>query len=57
MGLLAEATLPEGTRWIPKGIRLDYVAKVWFCTARRLRICTTARCGAISRTCGRTEAK
>lgn len=28
MGLLAEATLPEGTRWIPKGIRLDYVAKV-----------------------------
>ena len=28
MGLLAEATLPQGTRWIPKGIRLDYVAKV-----------------------------
>ena len=27
MGLLAEATLPEGTRWIPKGIQLDYVAK------------------------------
>ncbi|CAG7573568.1 uncharacterized protein DUF4442 [Barrientosiimonas humi] len=28
MGLLAEATTPRGMRWIPKGIRLDYLAKV-----------------------------
>ena len=28
MGLLAEATTPDDMRWIPKGIRLDYVAKV-----------------------------
>lgn len=27
MGLLAEATVPKGMRWIPKGIQLDYVAK------------------------------
>ena len=27
MGLLAEATTPDGMRWIPKGIQLDYVAK------------------------------
>ncbi|NHN54208.1 DUF4442 domain-containing protein [Calidifontibacter sp. DB0510] len=28
MGLLCEATVPRGMRWIPKGIRLDYLAKV-----------------------------
>ncbi len=28
MGLLAEATVAPGARWIPKGISLDYVAKV-----------------------------
>ena len=28
MGLLCEATTPKGMRWIPKGIRLDYSAKV-----------------------------
>jgi acyl-coenzyme A thioesterase PaaI-like protein len=28
MGLLCEATTPRGMRWIPKGIRLDYLAKV-----------------------------
>lgn len=28
MGLLAEATVPSGMRWIPKGIQLDYLAKV-----------------------------
>ncbi|WP_018155054.1 hotdog fold domain-containing protein [Demetria terragena] len=28
MGLLCEATTPKGMRWIPKGIRLDYLAKV-----------------------------
>lgn len=27
MGLLAEATVPEGQRWIPAGIELDYRAK------------------------------
>jgi len=27
MGLLAEATIPAGRRWIPKGIQLDYLAK------------------------------
>ncbi len=28
MGLLAEATVPSDARWIPRGIRLDYVTKV-----------------------------
>jgi acyl-coenzyme A thioesterase PaaI-like protein len=28
MGLLAEASVQPGTRWIPKGIQLDYIAKV-----------------------------
>lgn len=28
MGLLAEATVEKGARWIPKGIQLDYLAKV-----------------------------
>ncbi|GAB3579437.1 hotdog fold domain-containing protein [Calidifontibacter terrae] len=28
MGLLCEATVPAGMRWIPKGIELDYLAKV-----------------------------
>lgn len=28
MGLLAEATVAPGMRWIPKGIALDYLAKV-----------------------------
>ena len=28
MGLLAEATTPSSMRWIPKGIQLDYLAKV-----------------------------
>lgn len=28
MGLLCEATLPAGMRWIPRGIQLDYLAKV-----------------------------
>ncbi len=28
MGLLCEATTPKGMRWIPKGIQLDYLAKV-----------------------------
>jgi len=28
MGLLAEATVKPGTRWIPKGIQLEYLAKV-----------------------------
>lgn len=28
MGLLAEASVKPGTRWIPKGIRLDYLTKV-----------------------------
>lgn len=28
MGLLAEATVPDDARWIPRGIRLDYLAKV-----------------------------
>ncbi|NNG40474.1 DUF4442 domain-containing protein [Flexivirga sp. ID2601S] len=28
MGLLAEATVKPGTRWIPKGIELHYLAKV-----------------------------
>lgn len=28
MGLLCEATTPAGMRWIPKGIQLEYVAKV-----------------------------
>lgn len=28
MGLLAEATTPRSMRWIPKGIQLEYVAKV-----------------------------
>lgn len=27
MGLLAEATVQPGTRWIPRGIQLDYVTK------------------------------
>lgn len=27
MGLLAEATVPRGMRWIPKGMELSYVAK------------------------------
>lgn len=27
MGLLAEATVPAGMRWIPKGMQVDYVAK------------------------------
>lgn len=27
MGLLAEATVPQGRRWIPAGIRLDYLSK------------------------------
>ena len=27
MGLLAEATVPKGMRWIPKGMQVDYVAK------------------------------
>lgn len=27
MGLLAEATVKPGTRWIPKGIALDYITK------------------------------
>lgn len=28
MGLLCEATTPKGMRWIPKGIQLEYLAKV-----------------------------
>lgn len=28
MGLLCEATVPDGMRWLPKGIALDYHAKV-----------------------------
>lgn len=28
MGLLCEATTPKGMRWIPRGIQLDYIAKV-----------------------------
>ncbi len=28
MGLLCEATTPKGMRWIPRGIQLDYLAKV-----------------------------
>ncbi|GAB3707668.1 hotdog fold domain-containing protein [Mariniluteicoccus flavus] len=28
LGLLCEATVPTGMRWIPKGIALDYLAKV-----------------------------
>lgn len=28
MGLCAEATTPKGMRWLPKGIQLDYLAKV-----------------------------
>lgn len=28
MGLLCEATTPKGMRWIPKGIELEYLAKV-----------------------------
>lgn len=28
MGLLAEATVRPGTRWIPKGIQLEYITKV-----------------------------
>ena len=27
MGLLAEATVPEGHRWLPKGMEVDYLAK------------------------------
>lgn len=27
MGLLAEATVKPGTRWIPKGIQLEYITK------------------------------
>lgn len=27
MGALAEATVPPGRRWIPRGMRLDYTAK------------------------------
>jgi acyl-coenzyme A thioesterase PaaI-like protein len=27
MGALAEATVPAGKRWIPKGMRVDYVGK------------------------------
>ncbi|MCA1783557.1 MAG: DUF4442 domain-containing protein [Intrasporangiaceae bacterium] len=27
MGLLAEATVPRGMRWIPKGMEVSYVAK------------------------------
>src|SRR4051812_36491941 len=27
MGALAEATLPVGKRWIPKGMEVDYTAK------------------------------
>jgi hypothetical protein len=27
MGALAEATIPDQLRWIPKGMQLDYVAK------------------------------
>ncbi|GAB3262661.1 hotdog fold domain-containing protein [Arthrobacter pigmenti] len=28
MGLLAEATVAKGSRWIPRGIQLDYLVKV-----------------------------
>lgn len=28
MGLACEATVPEGMRWIPKGIQLEYITKV-----------------------------
>lgn len=28
MGLLAEASVKPGTRWIPKGIQLEYITKV-----------------------------
>ncbi|MBO1768407.1 hotdog fold domain-containing protein [Allobranchiibius sp. GilTou38] len=28
LGLLCEASVPAGMRWIPKGIELDYLAKV-----------------------------
>ncbi len=37
MGLLCEASVPAGMRWIPRGIRLEYVAKVPYdvrCEAR-----------------------
>lgn len=37
MGLLAEASVQPGTRWIPKGIELEYLGKVTgavTCTAR-----------------------
>ncbi|WP_338748001.1 hotdog fold domain-containing protein [Janibacter alittae] len=27
MGLLAEATCPGGMRWLPRGLRVDYLAK------------------------------
>lgn len=27
MGLLAEATVPEGYRWLPKGMEVEYLAK------------------------------
>jgi acyl-coenzyme A thioesterase PaaI-like protein len=27
MGALAEATVPEGKRWLPKGMEVEYVAK------------------------------
>ncbi|MFY0409911.1 hotdog fold domain-containing protein [Solicola sp. PLA-1-18] len=27
MGLLAEATVPDGMRWLPKGMDVDYLAK------------------------------
>lgn len=27
MGLLAEATVPEGHRWLPKGMEVEYLAK------------------------------
>lgn len=27
MGLLAEATCPDGYRWLPKGMRVEYIAK------------------------------
>lgn len=36
MGMLAEATVPDDARWIPRGIQLDYVTKVTgdvWCTA------------------------
>lgn len=27
MGLLAEATVPEGMRWLPKSMQVNYLAK------------------------------